>query len=258
MAIIKNESLALELAQCQQELRNVKEELAATKAEYQEFTYIVSHDLSAPLRQISGFSDIIVAKYGQEFDEKTNKHFDLIMSGTTHMKDIISALVDFSRVNTRVQPHESVDIKIVIDKNIEKLSPLISSKNADITYENMPTIECDNAQILQVFYHLIHNALHFQLAETSPKITISANNIEGTWEFCITDNGIGIAESLDDKIFKVFRRGVSNKQYKGMGMGLAVCKKIVELHNGSMWFKSTKNKGSSFYFTIGNSASNER
>ncbi len=250
MTSLLNKNLNNELAKTQEELIKAREELAVLKAEYQEFVYIVSHDLSAPVRQIEGFSEIVSTKHSDSFDDKTKRHFNLILKGTTQIKGLLDGLISYSRINTHAESFTEIDIDSIITSIKEKLSSVIEATGATISYDNMPIVKGDKDQISLIFYHILHNALHYQVAGSSPSITIKAIKTKNHWQFCITDNGIGILENVAEKIFKVFRRGVSDKQYTGIGMGLALTKKIVGLHQGTIWFESEKGTGSSFYFTI--------
>lgn len=232
------------------ELAQAKEELEAIKAEYQEYVYVVSHDLIAPLRQIEGFAQIVHTKHADKFDEKTNRHFDLIVSGAEKGRNILDALLDYSRLSTRAKPVSSVNCQEVIDEVTSELSALIEGSGAQIACTEIPVIIADSKQVYQIFYHLIHNALHYQFAGNSPRISIEAIENEHDWQFCVKDNGMGVPDHLTDKIFTILRRAVTDKEYSGIGMGLAVTRQIVHRHGGRIWIVSEKNIGSSFNFTI--------
>jgi light-regulated signal transduction histidine kinase (bacteriophytochrome) len=240
----------------QHQLTKTQQELAALKAEYEEFVYIVSHDLQAPLRQIEGFSDIIWNKYADNFDEKSKRHFDLIIKGSTKIKELLDALITYSRINTHAQPFSTLNLNDIV-ADVLKQSSLLKKTDATISCDNLPTIVGDNAQITHVFYQLIHNALFYQTAENRPDIKINVIELAKYWQFCITDNGIGISENLTEKVFKIFRRAVSEKQYVGTGMGLPIAQKILLRHQGNIWLETEKNVGSAFYFTIAKGLSNE-
>ncbi|MEO9507917.1 MAG: ATP-binding protein, partial [Nonlabens ulvanivorans] len=145
---------------------------------------------------------------------------------------------------------KSLDINQVIAQSLNELSTLIDEKNAEFTYQEMPIIEGEESLLSNVFYQLIHNALHYQPPGNQPKIHIGVEELEKEWRFCITDNGIGITANLSDKIFKMFRRGVSHKHYEGAGTGLTFAKRIINKYHGDIWFESIKGQGSSFYFTL--------
>ena len=239
------------------ELKKVKQELAALKAEYQEFVYITSHDLSAPLRQVDGFADLIISKHGDSFDDKTKRHFALISNGVTQAKSILDALTDYSRINTRAQPFTECDSRELVEQVLSGLSTLITETKAEITCTDLPIITADNAQLKLLFECVIKNALTYQLPDNKPVITLSAKDDENFWYFCISDNGIGVSENLTEKIFKVLRRGVSNKSYPGLGMGLAIVTKILQRHKGEISVSLNNKKGADFTFTIAKDLPNE-
>lgn len=238
-----SEKLAKQLTKTQQELSELK-------AEYDEFTYIISHDLSAPLRQIGGFIELVVANNSESFDDKTKRHIELALGGTAQAKRMLDALVNYSRVTTTTEPYALLDINKLVIEAQDELSTMIAETNAVINCENLPKIKGREAQIKQLFFHLIQNALLYQSPQNSPEITIKVIEVNENWQFCIKDNGIGVADKLQEKIFKVLRRAVSDKKYAGIGMGLALAKKILQSHEGSIWLESEEGVGSSFYFTI--------
>ncbi len=232
------------------ELAKAKEELEAIKAEYEEYVYVVSHDLIAPLRQIEGFAQIVHAKHADQFDDKTKRHFDLIISGAGKGRDILDALLEYSRLSTRAKPFASVDCHEVIDEVTHELSTLIEISGAKISCTNVPVVTGDRSQLYQIFYHLVHNALHYQFSDNIPNISIEAIDRDNDWQFCVKDNGMGVPDHLADKVFTILRRAVTDKEYSGIGMGLAVARQIVHRHGGRIWIVSEKNVGSSLYFTI--------
>lgn len=232
------------------ELEKVLNDLAELKAEYEEFVYIVSHDLSAPIRQVEGFVEIITEKHADSFDDKTKRHFELINSGTSKAKQILDAITGYSRINTIVEPYTLLDLNVVMDTVKDNLSSLIDKSNASLTVGTLPKIMGSMKQIIKVFECITHNALTYQKAGNQPDIKLSAIDKGDVWQFCINDNGIGVANNNIEKIFKVLRRGVSDKKYAGMGMGLAISKKILQKHRGDIWLDSALESGASFYFTI--------
>jgi light-regulated signal transduction histidine kinase (bacteriophytochrome) len=237
-------------AKLERQLAKAYEDLAMLKTEYEEFIYIVSHDLSAPLRQIEGFADIIASKHVDSFDDKTKRHFELITDGSNKVKELLDAIKRYSRINTAVQSFTLVDLNKLTAVVKENLSTLINEKEALITVEHLPSVVGDLKQITLVFECLIHNSLTYQALDNIPKINLSVVDSGADWTFCLNDNGIGVAKGLTEKIFKVLRRGVPDKKYAGMGMGLAVAKKILQKHQGHIWLGSEDESGASFYFTI--------
>lgn len=234
----------------EKELETVKDELALLQAEYEEFVYIISHDLSAPLRQVKSFSEIIVSKHGDSFDEKTKHHFGLISSGSTQATQIVDAIKNYSRLTTRAKPFTLVDCNKLVAQALDNLSTEITESGASITCDKLPTIIGESEQLLMLFECLIKNALTYQLPENKPVIAISTRDDDHFWHFCISDNGIGVPTNLSEKIFKVLRRGVSNKKYPGMGMGLALVKKILQKHQGDISVEQENETGAVFNFKI--------
>jgi light-regulated signal transduction histidine kinase (bacteriophytochrome) len=241
----------------EERLADTQKELNELKAEYQEFVYVVSHDLNASLRQITGFSEIIANKYSETFEDKSRRHLALILSGSAKAKQLLDALTDYSRLNTRAECFTSINCEEIIEKVKQQLSERLNSRNAKIIFPALPVIIGDKTQIYQLFYHLIHNALHYQEPENKPKIEIEVTEQIHHWQFCIKDNGIGVPTNLTEKIFTVLRRAVSDKKFAGIGMGLAIAKKVLHRHHGEIWVDKHTKHGSSFYFTIAKELSNE-
>jgi light-regulated signal transduction histidine kinase (bacteriophytochrome) len=243
------QSLEEQLAHTQKQLDDLREE-------YKEFVYIVSHDLSAPLRAIEGFSQIIAKKHADSFDEKTLGHFNHIITGTQKNKAILSALLDYSRISTQGSEFITCDCNAIMDHIKEELSSIIESSQATLHCEQLPIIFADEMQLTLLFKHLIHNALLYQKGDTNPIIHITCTSKNNISEFSVSDNGMGIKKNIMEKIFKILRRGVSDKNYPGMGMGLAIAQKIVQRHGGQLSMKSEVGSGTTFSFTITNATHN--
>lgn len=233
-------------------LAEVELKLALLEAEYKEFTYIVSHDLRAPLRQIQGFTDILSAKYADVFDDKARKHMNMITAGVNQSQLIIDSLLTYSRIQSKKVEFSTVHVNDILSKTQKALFELMAelSITLNVDVNALPTIQGDNALLEQVFFHIIHNAILYQLADSKPSITICCEELENVWQFCVRDNGIGIPEKHYEKVFKPLRRNVSDKQYLGNGMGLAISKHIVKKHKGEIWLKANSDVGMSVYFTI--------
>lgn len=232
------------------QLEKANAKLTALQAEYEEFVYIVSHDLSAPMRQVEGFAEIVVNKHSESFDEKTKRHFELIFNGAAQTTKILEAITAYSRLNTRAKPFAHVDCNAIFADVLDDLSFTINEKGAKISCDALPELVGEIDQIKLLFKCLVENALLYQYGNTKPIIVLRVSEIGESWLFRLSDNGIGIADNLTDKVFKVLRRGVSPKKYPGLGMGLAVAKKIVEKHQGELSIDSTSEQGTTFSFTI--------
>jgi len=240
----------------EEQLAHTQKQLDDLREEYKEFVYIVSHDLHAPLRAIEGFSQIIAKKHTDSFDEKTLGHFNHIITGTQKNKAILNALVEYSRISTRGNEFIACDCNAIIDHIKEELAPIIETTQATLHCEQLPIIFADEMQLTLLFKHLIHNALLYQKGDTKPVVHITCTSQNNTSEFSVSDNGMGIKNNIMEKIFKILRRGVSDKNYPGMGMGLAIAQKIVQRHGGELSMKSEVDSGTTFSFTITNATHN--
>jgi len=240
-----------------EELAEARAKLARLEAEYKEFSYIVSHDLSGPLRTIEGFATIISQKHADSFDEKTKLHFQYIVNGVKNGTEILTSLKAFSRLNTRAQPFSACDCNALVADVQENLAEVIQSTAAQVESANLPMVFADSVQLSQAFYHLLENALRYHRADSPPKVRITAEDLGAHWQFIVTDNGIGVPAKLAERIFKPLRRAVKDKDYPGMGMGLAVTKKIAERHRGDLQFESTEGAGSTFRMTIAKGLTND-
>lgn len=215
--------------------KNFEEELKRVKAEYESFTYIVSHDLSAPFRQIEGFAKLIEKRNEDNFDDKTKEYFNLILESTNNCKVMMAGLMEFSRIKVKEENIAEIDINKVLKEIEEELSEVINKKNASISYSNLNSIQGERKYIKKLFFNLIDNSLKFQNSDDKPQIEINSIQNNGSTEFIIKDNGIGIKSGFEDKVFEIFRKGGNGNKFEGNGLGLAVAKKIVEEHQGRIF-----------------------
>jgi light-regulated signal transduction histidine kinase (bacteriophytochrome) len=227
----------------------LNENLIKINKELEMFAYVASHDLQEPLRKVYSFTELLEKRYGYLFDERAKKYMNYITSGANRMQHLIRDLLRFSRVGTSERPFKRFDLNSVFDQLLQDLSLKIDEKEAKIKIDNLPAIIADRTQIIQLWQNLLGNALKF-CGEDTPVIHIKAEEKENEWLFSIKDNGIGIQKEYADKIFVIFQRLHEREKYEGTGIGLALCKKIVERHNGRIWFDSEPGEGSTFYFTI--------
>jgi PAS domain S-box-containing protein len=233
----------------EQKLKETIEDLARINAELEQFTYIASHDLKEPLRMISSFAHLLEKRYKDKLDEDANDFISFITEGVLRMQDLINNLLDYSKIGKLHREFERVDLNDVLKDVIDNLRQLINETNAEIINDSLPSIYGDKYQLLQVFQNLISNAIKFRGID-SPLISISANPDGKHWVFSISDNGIGIDSKDLERIFIIFKRLHTTGKYEGTGIGLAICKKIVEYHRGKIWVESELGKGSTFYFSI--------
>lgn len=233
-----------------EELLKLKlEELARSNAELEQFAYISSHDLQEPLRMIASYLQLLQRKYQGNLDEKADKYIYFAVDGASRMQNLITDLLEFSRVTTKARELEPTDCKSVLDQVLLDLEVSIKENDASISYGSLPVVMADSVQFTQLFQNLISNAIKFR-SEKSPKIEISANKETDKWLFSVKDNGIGIDPKYSERIFEVFKRLHKREEYPGTGIGLSICKKIVERHGGQIWVESEPDKGSTFYFTL--------
>jgi PAS domain S-box-containing protein len=238
-----------EQKQAEEELERLIEELERSNKELEQFAYIASHDLQEPLRMVSSYVQLISKRYKDKLDQDADDFIAFIVNGTTHMQTLLHDLLTYSRVGTHGEPFGFTDLNSVFDKATINLKKVIDRNHADIKYENLPSVHADEVQMVQVFQNLIANAIKFR-GEKTPRIHISAEQKENEWVLQVRDNGIGIDPKHFDRIFIIFKRLHTKEKYPGTGIGLAICKKIVERHGGRIWVESEPGKGLTFYFTI--------
>jgi light-regulated signal transduction histidine kinase (bacteriophytochrome) len=227
------------------------EELARSNTELEQFTYIASHDLKEPLRMISSFTQLLEKRYKDKIDEDANDFIKFITEGVVRMQDLINSLLAYSRIGKLSKEFEKIDLNDVLKNVIDNLQQLINETNAEVIYDSLPSLFVDKNQLLQVFQNLISNAIKFHGKE-SPQVRVSARPDNQCWVFSIRDNGIGIDPKDFERIFIIFQRLHAKDEYDGTGIGLAICKKIIEHHSGKIWVESEVGKGSTFYFSIPN------
>jgi PAS domain S-box-containing protein len=231
------------------EPKRVQEELERSNKELEQFAYVASHDLQEPLRMISSFTQLLARRYKDKLDAEANEFIDYAVDGANRMQRLINDLLIYSRVGSKGKPFAATDLNTIMGQVLVILNPVIEENHAIITNNELPTASVDESQMVQLFQNLIGNAIKFRSMEP-PLIHVSVNENDREWTFGIKDNGIGIDLQYKERIFGVFQRLHSKEEYPGTGIGLAICKKIVERHGGRIWIESTPGKGSAFYFTL--------
>ena len=232
------------------ELANRTEQLEASNQELEKFAYIVSHDLSEPLRSISGFSYLLQEEYESQLDREAQEYLEFINDGSARMQQLIEDLLAFSRVGSQNLILTLIDCEQVIQEVISNLQAAIIENKVEIYYDKLPKIMADRTKFVQLWQNLIANAIKFRNPHLRPQINISATQKSQELVFTIQDNGIGIESKYTEEIFAVFRRLHNRKQYSGTGIGLAICRRIVELHGGRISVKSSLGKGATFYICL--------
>lgn len=233
----------------EKEIKSYAAELERSNAELEQFAYVASHDLREPLRSMEGFLKLLERRYKGKLDENADRFIGFALAGAGRMQRIIDDLLEFSRVSTRAGELEPADSGAALGHALENLATSVEESNASVTSGPMPVVTADPVQLGQVFQNLIANAIKFTLPGMRPVVSVAAVEKDGEWVFSVRDNGIGMDARYKDKIFEMFQR-LHGSEYPGTGIGLAVCKKIVERHGGRIWVESAPGEGSTFYFTI--------
>ena len=246
--IIANKKLALQ----NKEKEKRAAELIIANKELEQFTYIASHDLREPLRTVSNYMRVFEEDYSGLLDDKGHKYLHSVNNATKRMSQLIKSLLDFSRLGHNINL-TLVDCKTLIYDVIADLETMIEASNAVIEVELMPKLNLYETEIRQVFQNLITNSIKFHKKNTPPKIQIRSEKLNEKWKFAISDNGIGIAPEHFERVFDIFQRlHINEEEYEGNGIGLANCKKIIQLHHGEIWIESNIEQGTTIYFTISN------
>ncbi|MDW7771318.1 MAG: MASE3 domain-containing protein [Desulfobulbaceae bacterium] len=224
-------------------------ELERSNQDLQQFANIVSHDLQEPLRTVSSFVQLLRRRYEGKLDDKADSYINFVVQGTEQMNILLNDLLSFARLGGGRLHMQPQDLENVLNKALMNLSKTIEKKHAAITYKDLPVITADATQMVQLFQNLIANALKFN-DRKNPAVDVTAELKENEWVIRVRDNGIGINEKDRERIFLVFQRLHRREEYEGTGIGLALCKKIVERHGGRIWVESVPGAGSSFFFTL--------
>ena len=241
--------------QAEEKLKQTLAELERSNADLEQFAYMASHDLQEPLRMVSSFLGLLAERYEGRLDADADQFIQFAVDGARRMQNLINALLEYSRVTTRGRPPQPTDANVALQDALWNLQVAIEEAGATVTHDPLPTVLADPTQLMQLFQNLIGNAIKFRRDEP-PTVHISARPAADAgpagkmWEFSVADNGIGIDPKFHERIFGVFQRLHTQRQYPGTGIGLAICKKIVERHGGRIWVESEPGKGSTFYFTL--------
>jgi len=215
----------------------------------EQFAHVASHDLQEPLRMVTNYVQLLAQRYKGKLDTDADEFIGFAVDGAIRMWKLINDLLIYSRVGMPGKELESADCEAVLNQSLNNLKVAIEEKGTVVTHDPLPTVMADNLQMGQLFQNLIGNAIKFRGNEP-PRIHVSASRKGNVWTFSVRDNGIGIAPEYAERIFIIFQRLHGRKEYDGTGIGLAICKRIVERHGGRIWAESEVGKGATFYFTL--------
>ena len=237
------------LKQTEEKIKRTITDLERSNQELEHFAYVASHDLQEPLRMVASYTQLLEQHFSGQLDDKARKYIHYAVDGAVRMQTLINDLLAYSRVGRRGKPPEPIDAHAVLGEAIRNLATAIEESHAVVTNHDLPTVWADASQLVLVFQNLLANAIKFRRAEL-PRIHVSARREGDAWLFAVKDNGIGIEAQYAERVFVIFQRLHTRAEYPGTGIGLAICKRIVERHGGRIWFKSSPGNGTTFFFTI--------
>ncbi len=226
-------------------------ELQRSNEELEQFAYVASHDLQEPLRKVASFTQMLQRRYGGELDERADRYIEFAVDGARRMQELINDLLEFSRVGRMTRPHELIPAQELVDSATARLAASIEDAGAEVVvHGELPTVDGDRGLLSVVFQNLIGNGIKFR-GEAPPRIDIAAERDGGAWRFEVTDNGIGVEDEYAERIFVIFQRLHTRDAYEGTGIGLAMCRKIIEYHGGRIALApSEPGRGARFVFTL--------
>jgi PAS domain S-box-containing protein len=238
-----------ERKRAEEKLRLALADLGRSNKDLEQFAYVASHDLQEPLRMVSSYTQLLARRYQGQLDASANKFIAYAVDGANRMQRLIEDLLAYSRVGARAKGFERIDCTAALDRALANLKAAIDASGAVVTHGPLPAVVHDNLLLVQLFQNLIGNAIKFHV-EAPPRVHVTAEQKAEEWVFAVRDNGIGIDPQYAQRIFTIFQRLHTNEEYSGTGIGLAICKKIVERRGGRIWVESQPGSGSTFYFTV--------
>jgi signal transduction histidine kinase len=247
---LKGALLVRGLEEAERALEKKAAELARSNKDLEQFAFVASHDLQEPLRMVTNYMQLLKRRYEGQLDEDADEFIDFAVDGANRMHQLISALLMYSRIDTKGEPPVPTASEKALNQVLLNLQVAIEEKGATISHGELPIVMADELQLAQLLQNLIGNAIKFGKEGVRPEVHVGARQVDGKWEFSVRDNGIGIDPKYSDHLFELFQRLHGRGEYPGTGIGLAVCKRIVERHGGRIWVESKPNRGSTFYFTL--------
>ncbi|MFY9907639.1 MAG: ATP-binding protein [Terriglobales bacterium] len=254
---LQEKNLLRQRRQAEEALARKVEQLARSNAELEQFAYIASHDLQEPLRMVAAYTQLLAERYRGKLDDNADKFIGYASEGALRMQTLIQDLLAFSRVGRGCDACVEVNCETLMAEVLQNLEPAIKESGAEVTHAALPVVWADRSQMAQVLQNLIGNAIKFRGSE-APRIFVQAEKTDAHWLFSVRDNGIGVAPEHVDSIFVVFQRLHTRTEYPGNGIGLSICKKIIERCGGKIWIESNAGHGSIFKFTLPGRAPEEK
>ncbi len=232
------------------EQKEAEAEILRSNIELERFAYVASHDLQEPLRMVTNFTKLLEKSYSEQLDDKAKMYINFASDGAERMQDLVKDLLEYSRVGQEAENLKDVDLNQIMGMVRDNLKDSIDSSDAIISFDKLPIVHANPIRLMRVIQNLVGNSIKYQISGTQPKVVINAEEKEGLWEISVKDNGIGMKQEYSERIFEPFRRLHAKNEYNGTGMGLAICRKIIEGFGGDIWSHSSLGEGSTFTFTI--------
>ncbi|MEW5747085.1 MAG: PAS domain S-box protein [Nitrospirota bacterium] len=239
-----------ERKRAEEERERLLGDLQRSNKELEQFAYVASHDLQEPLRMVASYVQLLEKKYRGKLDTQADKYIHFAADGALRMQKLIEGLLAYSRITRKGAAFGPVDTNTVFSQAVKNLTAAVQESHAEVTKDDLPIVSGDELQLVQLFQNLIGNAIKYRKPDTPPAVHVSARKEGREWVFSVRDNGIGISPEYHDRIFLLFQRLHSREEYPGTGIGLALCKRIVERHHGRIWVESAPGEGATFFFTI--------
>lgn len=239
-----------DLKRAERNLRSTLDELVRSNAELERFAYVASHDLQEPVRTVTTYSQLLMRRYGNGLEGEAGDYVGYIVSGAQRMGDLVRDLLSYSRASARHESFIPVDLGLALSMAIDNLQETVDAAGAHIEWGSLPTVRGDEIQLIELFQNLINNSIKFRRPDVTPEISVQAQRTSNNWEIQVIDNGIGIEDIYRDQVFVIFKRLHAIDTYPGTGIGLAICKRVVERHGGRIWLKSMPGQGATFCFTL--------